>query len=622
MLLRKITGPCDIKKLSPAELCQLAEEIRETIVETVTQKTGGHLASSLGAVDLTIALHYSFNAPEDIFIWDVGHQCYAHKLITGRFPKFHTLRQKGGISGFLSPKESKYDTFYTGHAGTALSLADGAACARDRQGLKHRVIAVIGDGSFTSGMTFEALNHIGHTQREVIVILNDNEMSIAKNVGALSRYFNKLITAPVYNKFKDRGGEFISKIPLIGKPLKRILDKAQEFLKSIILPAIIFEELGFRYVGPIDGHNIEGLKDTFLKTRHMVGRPLLIHVSTRKGKGFPLAEEDPEEYHGVAVAGKTGQTFTRIFSDTICRIAQEDRKVTAITAAMRDGTGLKRFAKLFPERFFDVGIAEQHAVAFASGQAKYGLKPFVAIYSTFLQRAYDQLIHDVALQGIPVKFMLDRAGIVGEDGPTHNGVFDLSYLTHIPGLVVLSPRDGNEFQHLIYSVYLYNKGPVVIRYPRGFSPDVPMDKKFHRVDFFRNEILRKGKDVLILATGFLVHEALQAAQILSSKYGVKAWVVNCRCLKPLDKENILGLARNVKCIVTVEENVITGGFGSSVNTLLAINGIHKPSVRNIGIPDQFLSIGSQKQLRTELGLTADGIVQMVLTGLKRKKGGN
>ena len=611
MLLKTIKGPPDLRKLSLQELRQLASEIRETIVSTVS-KTGGHLASSLGAVEFTIAIHYVFNTPDDCVIWDVGHQSYAHKLLTGRQEKFPLIRQYKGLSGFIDPRESEYDSFFTGHAGTALSLADGVAQAFQHLGRTDKVIAVAGDASLSNGMSFEAINNIGHRQSKIIFILNDNEMSISKNVGAMAKYFNKVITQPFYNKLKNKTWVFLRKIPLIGKPIVHLLDRLQEYFKGLFLPAIIFEELGFRYIGPIDGHNIEQLISTFRRVEFMTDRPLLIHLITRKGKGYEPAEDNPESYHGVSKPGKKSLSFTSVFSRTVVKAAERDSRIVAVTAAMKEGTGLSDFAVRFPLRFYDVGIAEEHAVTFSAGLAKAGMKPFVAIYSSFLQRAYDQIIHDVCLPSLPVKFFIDRAGIVGDDGPTHNGTFDISYLLTIPNLVLLSPRDENELQHLIWSMAGYDKGPIAVRYPRGSGPGVELEDEPKIVDFFKNEVLVDGKDLVIFATGPLVHKALRVAESLRASKDAGVAVVNCRCLKPLDEENILAMADRTKRVVTLEENTVKGGFGNAISTLLLQKSINGVKSANIGLPDAFIEVGGQDQIRDLYGLSEENIRSAVL----------
>ncbi len=618
MLLEKINGIKDLKKIPLEKLDALADEIRKIIIKTVTEKTGGHLASSLGAVDFTIAMHYVFNAPKDHIVWDVGHQGYAHKLLTGRLKDFHKIRQYKGLSGFMDPTESEYDTFYVGHAGPALSLADGLATARDMSKKTNRVVAVVGDASIASGMAFEAINNIGHHKRSLVAILNDNEMSISRNVGAMSKYFNKLITLPVYNKFKNKTGEFISHIPIIGKPIKYVVDKIQEYLKSIVLPAIIFEELGFRYVGPLDGHNIPQMVDLFRKLEYMRDRPVLVHLITKKGKGYKPAEENPTAFHGVAVSSKKIISFTQVFSETMVDLGDRDKKVVGITAAMRDGTGLKAFSLKHPDRFFDVGIAEQHAVAYAAGMAKGGYKPFVAIYSSFMQRALDQIIHDVALQGLPVRLCLDRAGIVGEDGPTHNGTFDISFLSMIPNLVFLSPKDVHEFRQMLYLMWKYEKGPIAIRYPRGAGIDeFPVCSG--GAQLFNNETIVEGQEVTVLATGPVVFEAKKASEILRKEHKIGIRVVNCRCIKPLDETHILSVAKKSKLIITIEENVVRGGFGSSVNELLIRQAMMDKRIINMGLPDSFIEIGSQSILRDLMGITAVNIVKNVLKFYRKGK---
>lgn len=611
MLLEKIKTPRDLKKIPIDKLGDLAEEIRKTIIVTVTEKTGGHLASSLGAVDFTIAMHYVFDAPTDHIVWDVGHQGYAHKLLTGRLDKFHKIRQYKGLSGFMDPTESIFDTFYVGHAGTALSLADGLATGRDIRKKKERIVAVVGDASISAGMAFEAINNIGHHKRSLVAILNDNEMSISKNVGALSRYFNKLITLPVYNKFKNKSAQIISRIPLVGKPIKYFFDKVQEYLKSIILPAIIFEELGFRYVGPIDGHDIPQMIDLFQKLEYMKDRPVLIHLITKKGKGFKPAEENPTDFHGVASSSSKIVSFTQVFSETMVDLGLKDPKITAITAAMRDGTGLRKFAEKFPDRFFDVGIAEQHAVTFAAGLAKEGCRPFVAIYSSFMQRAIDQIIHDVALQGLPVRLCLDRAGIVGEDGPTHNGTFDLTYLTMVPNLVVLNPKDVHEFRQMLYFMAKYDKGPIAVRYPRGAGIDAHPVCSGGDV-LMKNEVITKGSEIVVFATGPMVFEAKKASEILLKQHRIRISVINCRCVKPLHEEDILRRSKAAKLIITVEENVLRGGFGSSINELLLRSDRRRGKVINLALPDAFIEIGSQGLLRELNGITSENIIQTVL----------
>lgn len=606
MLLETIKGPEDLKRIPLGRLPEVAEEIRR-VINTTVPCTGGHLASSLGAVELTLALHYVFDSPVDTIVWDVGHQAYAHKILTGRLGRFPTLRQYKGLSGFVNPDESPHDSFHVGHAGTAASLMDGVANARRLLGRPGRVVAVVGDASIANGMSFEALNHIGHHRTHCILVLNDNEMSISKNVGALARYLNRLITGPGYNRLKIRSGQWISSIPRVGPALKRCADRLQEFLKGAIVPGLLFEELGFRYVGPIDGHDLAVLVDTFRRTAFMTDRPLLVHVVTKKGKGHCQAEEDPETYHGVAKPGRGGVTYTQVFGETMVRLAQADPRIVAVTAAMKEGTGLGEFSRRFPDRFFDVGIAEEHAVTFAAAMAKEGLRPFVAIYSTFLQRAFDQIIHDVALPRLPVRLCLDRAGVVGDDGPTHNGQFDLSYLSLIPNLVVLAPKDEEELRMTLAWMASYDQGPVAVRYPKGVGEGVsprPEDPSF---DPRRWEVLREGPDALVLATGSCVMPALRACEELAAE-GIRPTLVNCRCVKPIDEATLLPLLESCRAVLTVEENVLAGGFGSAVAAFASERGLLRP-FRRLGLPDAFLETGPAPLLRDLFGLGPEGIAE-------------
>ena len=506
-LLDRINTPQDLKKLNLKQLTPLAEEIRELMVDTIS-RTGGHLAASLGVVELTIALHYVFDTPTDKLVWDVGHQTYAHKILTGRKESFPTIRQHGGISGFPKREESPFDNFGTGHSSTSISAALGMAETCALSGEKHKVIAVIGDGSLMSGIAFEGLNQAGHLKRDFIVVLNDNEMSISPNVGALSSYLSRLISGQTYNTFREEVKTILQRIPGIGKSMYRLAKHSEEFVKSIFVPGLIFEELGFKYIGPILGHRIDHLVDTFRNIKKLHG-PLLVHIITKKGKGYKPAETDPVLFHGLGpfqketgqpLSGKTGgPSYTKVFGDTLTRIAREDSRIIALTAGMTGGTGLDQFAREFPDRFYDVGIAEQHAITFAAGMSIDGYRPVVAIYSTFLQRAYDQIVHDVCLQNLPVIFMLDRAGIVGEDGPTHHGLFDISYLRHIPNMVLMAPKDENELQHMIYTA-VHLKSPVAIRYPRGNGTNVPLDDSFQKLPVGKAELLRDGAAATIWAT--------------------------------------------------------------------------------------------------------------------------
>ncbi len=613
-LLEKINNPGDLKLLKPDQLPQLAKEIREEIVRTVS-KTGGHLASSLGVVELTIALHFVFDTPKDKIVWDVGHQSYAHKLLTGRREQFHTLRQHGGISGFPRREESVYDTFNVGHSSTSLSAALGMAEARCIKGEKHSVIAVIGDGSLTAGLAWEGLNQAGDMKKDLIVILNDNELSISPNVGALSAYLTRIITGQFYNRFVNEMTAFIKTVPGVGKSVLRVVKQSEEFLKKLLAPGLIFEELGFRYIGPISGHRFDHLLDNLRNIKNLSG-PILVHVLTSKGKGYKPAEKDPVRFHGTGPFEiKTGKslskkslvpTYTEVFADTLIKLARKDKTIIAITAGMPSGTGLDEFSKEFPMRFFDVGIAEQHAITFAAGMAAEGLRPVTAIYSTFLQRSYDQILHDVCYQKLPVVFVLDRAGIVGEDGATHNGLFDLSYLRSIPNIIIMSPKDENELQHMLKTALQCN-GPVAVRYPRGKGYGAKLDEEIKTLKIGEAEVLQGGDDLVILAIGATVYPALHAARELEEEK-IKVGVVNSRFVKPLDRDLICDLAEKVGKIITIEENVLPGGFGSSVLEVLGESGIQGVKVKCLGVNDVFLEHGAQSILRKKYGLDTEGII--------------
>lgn len=614
-ILAKIDNPADLKFIRKELLPQLAEEIRSRILETVSQ-TGGHLASSLGAVELTIALHYVFNAPVDKIVWDVGHQTYAHKLLTGRREEFQTLRQYEGISGFPKTEESPYDTFNVGHASTSISAALGMATARDLKKENFRVVAVIGDGSMTGGLAFEGMNNAGHLNKDMIVILNDNEMFISRKVGAFAGYLTKITTGDLYKKLTKKAERFLTRISVMGVRLTTVAKR----VKVLLFPGMLFEEMGFAYLGPFDGHDLNLLIELFEKAKEMTG-PICIHVVTKKGKGYKPAEKEPTKFHGVGefnlITGETEKpdktaTFTEVFGKTLVRLARENGRIIGITAAMSDGTGMNYFAQEFPERFFDVGIAEEHAAVFAAGLAKEGLQPVVSIYSTFLQRAYDQLIHDVALQNLPVVFVLDRAGLVGEDGPTHQGVFDFSYLRHIPNMVIMAPKDENELQQMVSTALQY-KGPVAIRYPRGKGFGVKLDKEFKTIDMGKAEVLQEGNDGVILAIGNMVLAALAAGELLK-KDGIKVTVVNARFVKPLDKSLFKQLAQKHKNVVTVEENVVAGGFGSAVGEVLAETNIR---IKHIGLPDQFIEHGQCSLLRKKYHLTGEAIYKEIKEFLKK-----
>ncbi len=623
-LLDQIHGFDDLKALSRDDLPRLAEEIRNEIISVIS-RCGGHLASNLGVVELTISLHRAFDLTKDSLVWDVGHQCYAHKILTGRREAFRTIRQLGGLSGFPRREESVCDAFGTGHAGTSISSALGIAEAKSLKGEKAKVIAIIGDGSMTAGLAFEGMNQAGILDRDLIVVLNDNEMSISPNVGALSSYLSRVMTGQFVNRFRNEMKSFLQTLPGIGRSVYRWAKQAEEFFKGFLTPGILFEELGFKYVGPIEGHHLDHLIETFKNVREMHG-PILVHVVTTKGKGYSPAEHDPACYHGVGAfevkSGKTtrreggAKAYTDVFGTTLCRIARRDERIVAITAAMPSGTGLEGFSKKFPNRFYDIGIAEQHAVTFAAGLAVEGLRPFVAIYSTFLQRAYDQIVHDVCLQNLPVVFALDRGGIVGEDGPTHHGVFDFSYLRHIPNIVVMAPKDENELQHMIETASR-TESPVAFRYPRGRGYGVPLDRRLRNLEIGRGEILREGGDVVILAVGSTVIPSLEAAEMLA-EWGIHAAVLNARFVKPLDGELICRFSEEAGRLITVEENVLDGGFGSAVLELLQTRGLHSVEVRRLGIPDVFVEHGSQGQLRQAYGIDSQGILNAVTDWMKGK----
>ncbi len=615
-LLDTIDSPQDIKDLNLNELNQLAEEIRERIVTTVA-KSGGHLAPSLGVVELTIALHYIFDTPKDKIVWDVGHQSYAHKLLTGRREQFHTLRQQDGISGFPKIKESIHDALDTGHSSTSISAALGMTTAMDIENREGKVIAVIGDGSMTAGLAFEGLNNAGSLKKDLIVILNDNEMSISPNVGALSSFLSRKLTSRFATRIKTEVESFLKRSDL-GENIWAAMKRGEDSLKSLFTPGMLFEALQFEYVGPIPGHQIDALIETINNVQNIPG-PILVHVLTKKGKGYEPAEKNPSKFHGLGPFDiETGAPFpsktpkppayTQIFSQTITRIAQDNPRVVAVTAAMPSGTGLDKFQREFPDRFFDVGIAEQHAVTFAAGMALEGLKPVVAVYSTFLQRAYDQIIHDVCLTNQPVFFAIDRGGLVGDDGPTHHGVFDLSFLRNVPNMVVMAPKDENELQHMIYTG-IQHDGPAAVRYPRGTGVGVSLDWQFSELPIGKAMLEREGSDLAIMAIGHHVQTALMAAEELEREAGISAAVINARFVKPLDRKMVLDIARNMGKIITVEENALAGGFGSAVLECLADEGVTDVMVKRIGLPDRFIEQGAQDQLRKEVGLDASGVAE-------------
>ncbi|MDO9514762.1 MAG: 1-deoxy-D-xylulose-5-phosphate synthase [Syntrophales bacterium] len=617
-ILKGINSPEDIRCLGIEELNILAGEIRQEILEVVS-RNGGHLAPSLGTVELTLAIHYVFDTPRDKVVWDVGHQAYAHKIITGRRDAFNTLRKMGGISGFPKRGESVYDVFGAGHSSTSISAASGIADARCLKGDTFKVIAVIGDGSMTAGMAFEALNWSGEREKDLIVILNDNEMSISANVGAMSSYLNRVMAGQQVTKLRAKIHDFLKTVPGVGEQVIKFARKAEESLKGFVVPGMLFEELGFKYIGPIEGHRLDHLIKHLQNVRVME-RPVLVHVITKKGKGYRFAEEDPSRFHGIGpfdietgqpVAGENPRaaSYTEVFGRTMAQLAREDTRVVAITAAMTGGTGLDQFAREFPERFYDVGIAEQHGVTFAAGLATEGFVPVVAIYSTFLQRAYDQVLHDVCLQNLPVVFALDRGGIVGDDGPTHHGLFDFSYLRSMPNIVVMAPKDENELQHMLKTAVECG-GPASIRYPRGSGVGIPLDDVPEMIEIGKAQIVRKGKDLAIIAIGSTVYPSLEAAEILAQEH-IETTVVNSRFVKPLDRTLLCEIASSFKKIVTVEENVLMGGFGSAVLELFEEMGVSGAEVKRLGIGDAFVEQGTQAQLRKQQGIDAQGIAQAV-----------
>ena len=612
MYLEHIDSPQDLKKLERSALPVLAEEMRALIIKTVA-KTGGHLASNLGTVELTLALHWVFNSPEDKLVWDVGHQAYPHKLLTGRRDVFPTLRQPDGMSGFTKRLESPHDPFGAGHAGTALSAALGMVAARELSGEKYKVVAVIGDGALTSGLVWEGLNHAGALKRNLLVVLNDNTMSISNNVGAVSAYLNRVLMGPLATRVRSETQHILGAIPGVGSRVIGMAKRVEEMAKGLVTPGVLFEELGFNYVGPIDGHNLEHLITTMDFAARLTG-PILLHVVTTKGKGYAPAEGDAVKWHGAApFEVETGAfkkkaapiTYTEAFAQALIREADEDERILAITAAMAEGTGLVKFKQAHPTRFFDVGIAEQHAVTFAAGLATQGFRPVTAIYSTFLQRGYDQVIHDVCLQGLPVVFALDRAGIVGDDGPTHQGLYDLAFLRPVPNLVILAPKDENDLQHCLKTA-LNAGGPAAIRFPRGSGLGVPIDQAAREYPLGTAELLRDGDDVLLLPLGPMVEPALQAAQRLHES-GLSAAVVNPRFVKPLDRSLIPDLARRIRRVITIEEHMLAGGFGSAILELFAELHLTDVEVVRLGVPDLLVEQGNPVALRARFGLSSDGI---------------
>ena len=615
-LLNRIEKPEDVKALTVRELEQLASELRHFIIDTVSQN-GGHLAPNLGTVELTLALYSVFSFPEDKLVWDVGHQAYTHKILTGRKDAFHTLRKKGGITGFPNRFESAYDAFGVGHASTSISAALGMALARDAKGEKNQVIAVIGDGALTGGESFEALNNAGDLGTKLIVILNDNEMSIDANVGAMSEYLSRIRIAPQYARAKRDMGSLLMSIPHIGDKVYKTASHLKDGVRSVLVPGSLFEEMGFHYIGPIDGHNIALLEEVLTSAKEMEG-PVLIHIHTVKGKGYKPAEQAPEKFHGVGCfdpsTGKSAKkagcapSYTSVFSKALIDLAKDRPDILAITAAMPSGTGLKAFGQAYPKRFFDVGIAEEHAMTLAAGMAAAGMHPVIALYSTFAQRAYDQLIHDVCLQNLPVTLCLDRAGLVGEDGPTHHGVFDLSYLRQMPNMCVMAPKDEEELRHMLATAIAI-EGPAAVRYPRGAGLGVPLTDSLETLPVGKAEVLQEEGDIAFLAVGTMVEKAKEAAAILKEE-GIEAAVVNMRFIKPLDTELLGEMARTKKLLITAEENVLAGGFGSAVAEYLADHGIEVPLLR-FGIPDRFIEQGTRRELLSLIGLQPDEMAERI-----------
>ena len=620
-LLETIDSPSELRALPEQRLTALAAELRAFLVESVS-RTGGHLAASLGTVELAIAVHYVFDTPEDRLVWDVGHQSYAHKILTGRRGHMSSLRQKGGLSGFPKRTESPYDSFGVGHSSTSISAAAGMAVAAARSGERRKTVAIIGDGAMTAGQAFEALNHAGDEEADLLVILNDNDMSISPNVGALSNYFGRLLAGRMYSTMREGGKRVLRNIP----PMAELARRAEEHMKGMVVPGTLFEELGFNYIGPIDGHDLPGLVRTLRNVREQTG-PRLLHVVTRKGKGYAPAEANPCAYHGIGrfdprtgepePATRRGPSYTEVFGRWICDMAERDDRLVAITPAMREGSGLVEFSGRFPRRYFDVGIAEQHAVTFAAGLACEGYRPVVAIYSTFLQRAYDQLVHDVALQKLPVTFAIDRAGLVGPDGPTHAGAFDLSFLRCVPNLVVMAPADENECRQMLYTAHQH-PGPAAVRYPRGQGPGRQVEEDMQALALGKAELRRRGRRVALLSFGALLAPALAAGEALD------ATVVNMRFVKPLDEALVRELAAEHELLVTLEDNAVAGGAGSAVNECLAAAGL-STQILNLGLPDRFTGQGSREELLAEYGLDREGIlaaVQARLEGRDCGTGGN
>ena len=617
-LLNKVQLPEGVKDLSLDALKSLCDEIRDRIIKVVTEK-GGHFGGPLGAVELTVALHHVYNSPVDKMIWDVGHQAYAHKILTGRNPQFDTIRQYKGLSGFLKRSESEHDAFGAGHASTSISSALGFAKAMELQGKDSRAIAIIGDGGMTGGLAFEALNNVGQLKTNMLIILNDNEMSISKNVGAVSQLFTRMLTNPLYNRVRDELWNLTGKLPMGKKRIRLLAKRIDEGLKNLIVPGIFFEELGIRYFGPINGHDLEVLISTLQKLNSIKG-PKILHIITRKGKGYEPAEIDPVTWHGIKGSGKSTKPpapdYLKVFGDIACEFVENNDKVCLITAAMKEGTGLVEFAEKYPDKFFDVGIAEGHAVTFSAGLAAQGMKPIAAIYSTFLQRAYDHMIHDVAIQNLPVIFALDRAGLVGPDGPTHQGVFDLSYLQTIPNMTVCAPKDGNELRNLLYTALEKSDGPFAVRYPKDCSIKYEPELKPEILKIGTWEKLQDGEEVVLLAVGSMVDNSLRAREILLES-DIFAGVVNCRFIKPFDTKMMKELAREYSIVITIEENTGMGGFGANLRNWCADNVKIKESFHTLAIPDEFVTHGPRKQLLDDVGLSPEKIADYILNLIRK-----
>ena len=617
-LLDSVDSPQDLKNIPVEKLPELAKEIRDMLLDTIS-KTGGHLSSNLGVVELTLAMHYVFNSPIDKFVWDVGHQSYVHKLLTGRKSRFKTLRQYDGLCGFTRREESQHDHWNCGHGGTSISAALAFAKARDLKKEKNDVVAVIGDGSLTAGMAFEGLNHTGHIKSDMIVVLNDNEWSISANVGGMSAHLSKIMTGQVMLKIKQEIGQLLLAVPGIGKEISRYAHKIDEAIKGVFIPGRLFEDLGFRYVGPIDGHDVEALIDSFATVKNLKG-PTLMHVITRKGKGYEQAEEKADVWHGAKPFNvstgefhkkKANPAYTNVFANALIELAKEDEKVVGITAAMPDGTGISKFGKEFPDRTFDVGMAEQHGVAFAGALAIEGFRPVAAIYSTFLQRAYDQVVHDICLMNLDVTFALDRAGIVGEDGATHQGLYDIAFLRTLPNMVVMAPKDENELRHMLKTA-VYHKGPAALRYPRGSGLGVPLDEEMKELQIGKGEVIKDGSDITILAYGHTVDGAMMVSNMFE-KEGISVAVINARFAKPVDKDLIVQYAKSTRCLITVEEHSLKGGFGSAVLEALQEEKVCSVPVKCIGLGDIVLEHGAPGKQRKDLKLDPEGMFDTIGT---------